>query len=232
MRFRRTEKMQEGAPGRSQHSEGSSDTIILDQKWDTGRRQPVEGGKKHRVPRIPCPPRIAVLILLAVVLLFHFYYGSAAVAARAVKASAFNDWSKMAGNCAYDFYAYKLDGQSEEDYFEEASRSYHEDISSWKELSACSRNEQDSLMTLAYGKYTVNASASRTVELSIPRLEEACSGLLDSLEAKTDFDRASISGAKKVAVNLEIKGDEDSYRYSQTVYMVRIGLLWKYLKIT
>lgn len=232
MGLRRTGKLQEDAFKKSQRSESSSGTIILNQKWDTGLRRPVEAKKMRRIPKLPCPPKAAVLILLAVVLLFHFYCGPAAIAARSVKASAFNDWSKMARNCAYDLYTYKLDGQSEEDYFEEASRKYHEDISGWRELSACSRNEQDSLMTLVYGKYTVNASASRTTALSLPRLEEACSGLLDSLEAKTDFDRDSISKAKKVTVNLEIKGEEDSDRYTETVYMVKIGLVWKYLKMT
>lgn len=231
MRSHRAGKAWENAPEMVQYGEASFDTILINQRWDTGRAaHPTAPERSRRLPRSPRFLKVAALVLLTAVLLLHARFDPTAVATRFVKASVFQDWSEMAKHTAYDLYAYELNGKSEEEYFEAASREYHEDISNWKELSVCSRNKWDDLLSLAYGSYTVKVSASRTSDLSVSRLEEACSNSLDRIEERTDFDRGSISKAKKVTVNVKIRGEDDSDRYSETVYMVKCGLFWKCLE--
>lgn len=177
---------------------------------------------------------IAILVGVALILALALsatisYFSPGAVAERYAKAQLFSDYHAMNRYCAYDLYAYKLDGDDEEDYFEDISDHYREDIYSWKDYSSYMRDSIEEQLEDYYGDYEISYEATRVKKISLRTLKKEEKSFLDKLENRVDFDPGYINGARKVTVKIKIKGEDRNHKQETSFYMVRIGLSWKVL---
>ena len=173
---------------------------------------------------------IAVVLVIAIAAGCLIYRGSPKnVAVRYVKAYEFSDYVAEHKVMAYDTYAYFLGDMSEEEYFEQCSDRYDEDIQSWKDLSDYYRTDWEEFLEDIYGEYKLSIEASRVKDMSNKRLEAEYGNFLNELETKIAFDRDDISDAKEVTVKLKIEGEDGTDRETYIVCLVKINGVWKAL---
>lgn len=173
---------------------------------------------------------IAVILVIAIAAGCLISRGSPEnIAVRYVEAMEFGNYVTMHKVMAYDTYMKILDEMSEEEYFEEISDEFKEDIQSWKDLSDYLRTTAEESLEDAYGEYKLSFDVSRVKDISIRRLEDEYESTLDSLEEELAFDRDDISDAKEVTVKGKFEGEDETDRMTYTVCMVKMNGAWKVL---
>lgn len=199
------------------------------------RRKPAtKPDSKPGVPKkLPLPAIAAAVVALIVIIVLITSLGSPKrIAKKYIDAYLYNDIVAMHKYLAYDSYASTLGDEDEEDYFEDMSDLYDEDITSWKDLAAYYHAQREEDLLDEFGEYKIEITVSRVKDLSDRALEREFEWFMDDLEDNTDFDRDDISSSKTVNLKLKIKGDEGTERGSCTVYLVKMGLSWKVLYVT
>ena len=175
---------------------------------------------------------IAIAVILVIVIVVGYLISRRSpknVASRYVEAYEFSDFVTEHKVMAYDTYAYFLGERSEEEFFEECSDNYDEDIKSWKDLSNYYRTDWEEFLEDLYGDYKLSIEVSRVKDMSTKRLETEYGDFLDELETQIAFDRDDISDAKEVTVKLKIEGEDGTDRETYLVCLVKMNGAWKVL---
>lgn len=171
----------------------------------------------------------ALIVLIAVMFGVLYYLSPSATALRYEKAYFWGDPVAKKQCLAYDYYAFVLGEDSEEEYFEDFSESYDEDIKSWRDLSRYYRSWLEEDMEDNYGDYKVSFEVTRVKDISNKTLKERNDGLLELLEGSSLFDADTIKDSKEVTIKRKISGEDDIDRVTLTVYLVKVNGLWKVL---
>ena len=206
------------------------DSEIIPEKKNDGKKAPV-------IQRLfSVQNRKKTIIILAVIMAVAIVAGCLlartspkSVAIRYAEAMLFSDYVKIHKTTAYDYYAFTLGEKSEEEYFENVSDKYKEDIESWKDMSTYFRSRSVEDLEDDYGNYKLSFDASRVKDMSLRRLEDEHEDLLDYLEEEVAFDRDDISAAKEVTVKIKLEGEDATERETWTICMVKINGAWKAL---
>ena len=135
----------------------------------------------------------------------------------------------QAGLTAYDRKARQLGYYDEDDFFEAMSDKYDENITSWGSFfKAKNKSDKETIEDLV-GKYKITTEVTRTKDISVKKLLEENSRLIEGLEAKGLIDRDDISAAKEIIVKMKVKGEDQTVRNTYDMYLVKIGGAWKVL---
>ena len=169
----------------------------------------------------------ATVVLIVAVICVLNYLSPKNVAVRFAKADWIGDPIATNRVVAYDYYAYLLEDSTEEEFFENLSDKWNEDITSWKDISKYQLNYSEEWAYEWYGKYTETYKTARIKDMSIRRLEEEHSSLLDEMEAFANFDRDDISKIKEATVKMKIEGEDDFDRITFDIILVKVGGFWK-----
>ena len=169
------------------------------------------------------------ILLIAGAIFVLVFNSPANVAERYMKAVCSSDLRTRYALAAYDAQQYAMGDQSEEEYFELMSNRFEEDIDSWSDFYKVYKRDGDDSLYDTYGDYKFSVEATRTKHISSKKLEEECANRLKNLEEKGLFDRDSISEAKEVTVKVKLAGEDETERWTATVYVVKIGRAWKVL---
>ena len=117
----------------------------------------------------------------------------------------------------------------EDDFFEAMSDKYDENITSWGSFfKAKNKSDKETIEDLV-GKYKITTEVTRTKDISVKKLLEENSRLIEGLEAKGLIDRDDISAAKGIVVKMKVKGEDQTVRNTYDMYLVKIGGAWKVL---
>lgn len=179
--------------------------------------------------RIKTISAIAAVVLLTVMFGGLHYLSPRAVALRYVNAMFWDDEVALKRCVAYDYYAYKLDGMSEEEYFAWRSDILDEDIKSWRDLSRYSVTATKEELEDEYGEYRVSSEVTRVKDISNNKMKENREHRLERLEEEVLFDADTIKDSKVVTVKRKISGEDYISRVTIEVYLVKVNGLWKAL---
>lgn len=127
---------------------------------------------------------------------------------------------------AYDYYDSLLKDEdvTAEEYFEEMSEKYDEDITSWNDLLKVKRKQLDETWLDYVGKYKISAEATKETDLSTKKLKsEVGDWLITYLESYGLIDYDTFTAGKKVIVKAKIAGEDDMERITFTVYLAKAG---------
>lgn len=173
---------------------------------------------------------VAAAILLACVLgIVAGVTGPKAVAKKAVTAMSNGDMGKVYKMYAYDYYAYMLGEDGDEDeFFERYSEMMDEDIESWKDYEKAVKEAAQEALEDEYGKYKISKEVTKVKDVSKKSLKNDNESLLEELEEVLDFDVDDIKDIKAVTVKVKIDGEDGKDTDKITVYVVKMGMFnWK-----
>ena len=134
---------------------------------------------------------------------------------------------------AYDYEAYLQEStldeyDSEDDFFEELSEMYDEEIDSWKDAYKAVLNRNKDQLEDEYGSdYKIKAKASDTVDLDEDELEEVKEDLLDWDDYIDEDEIEKIKDAKKITVDATISGEDGEDEGTVVVIVVKYDGKWK-----
>lgn len=173
----------------------------------------------------------ALALIVCVVLLIASARSPKAVAERFIAAYLKGDLAGREKLCAYDWREWIVDrnaGGGEDDFFENMSDTYDEDIASWKDYFKVFADAAEEKLSDQYGKYKIRIEATRVRDLSARKIENDYERVLEQYE---DFglDPDRISKGAEVTVKAKIDGEDDSVKHVYKVTLVKIGLSWKFL---
>lgn len=172
---------------------------------------------------------VAAVLLIAVVTGVLVYLSPSSVAKRYMDAWNWQNYPKLQRVMTYDWYAYVLDGDSEEEYFEDKSDFYDEDIASWNDLAKYNKQATIENYEDIIGDFSISMEVTRVKEMSMNRVEDEYDWILENLEKDQQFDPDEISDAKEVFVKVKVEGEDDTLRNTYAVCLVKMGGLWKAL---
>ena len=175
---------------------------------------------------------VAAAALIAAVALVFFLGSPERVAKKYMDAWMYGDVVTLHKYLAYDNYADIVGDMDEDDYFEDLSEKYDEDITSWEELAEYNYVTNDEWYSDEYGDYKIEITVSKVKDKTPRSLKKEFESVIDRLEEYTDYDHDDVSAGKVLEIKVKIKGDEDSLRTSYNLYMVKMGLSWKIFNIT
>lgn len=171
----------------------------------------------------------AAAAVIAVVICLLCRGSASSVAKRFVKAY-FGDSKTAMALTAYDWKQYEMYGyDDEEEYFEDISYYFDEEIESWNDCFKAVDDFQEENLEDTYGDYKISVEVTKTKDISVKKMLENNSSLLNTLESRGVFDRDSIKDAKVVTVKAKIKGEDGTERDTFNVYLVKAGNGWKVL---
>ena len=184
---------------------------------------------KENLPKlIAIAAAVVVVAVLLIVLIGNS--GPKAVAEKYVKACLDLDVDKMDKLSAFELKEYLLDyyyDGDEEEFFEDVSEEYDEDVTSWKELSKAYK----AYLKEEYGKYKVEVDVSKVKELSAKKLEsEVGEWLYEDLE-DFGFDADKVKSGAEATVKVKLKGEDGKENETLTIYLAKIGGSWKVLNV-
>ena len=175
----------------------------------------------------------AVLIGIAIVLIIAVIIGLNAISAGNVaekfaKAAILEDHKAMGKYAAFSVEKYCVgDYGDEEEFYEDMSDEYDEDISSWSDFCKIAREYAQEYLEDFYGDFKLTFEATKVKDMSIKKLSSECEYRIEALEERSDFDIDDYSKAKVVTVKAKIDGDDDKDKGSCDVYLVKDGITWK-----
>lgn len=142
----------------------------------------------------------------------------------------FDDMKTVVKLSAYDWQKDRLaDYKDEDDFFEEMSGKYDEDITSWRTFyKAVDRDSREDLED-ALGKYKISAEVTKNRDVSLNKWLDEYSLTLKELERSGSFDKDKVSGVKEVAVKVKLKGEDQTKRVTMDMCLVKTGGFWKVL---
>ena len=156
------------------------------------------------------------------------------VAKAFVKAELYNDIKEVKGLWVYDYEGMLKDETleeygTEEDFFEEISEEYGEDINSWNAAYAQVKKLQKEYMEERYGEnFKLSVSADEPIEMDEDELEYLIDDLEDEYEGY--IDESALKEVKEgviVPVTITIKGDNQEQEQTYGVYVIKMGKKWK-----
>lgn len=178
--------------------------------------------------------RKVLLLIIAAVVVFAtiagiilFSLSPEQIAIKYAEADFFGDYAKMNKYKAYDYCAYLMGEQDEEEFFEACSDRYEEDIYNWKDLSSVRREQKEEALSDVYGDYKITVEASRSKDMSVRKFKNENERVLMLLEDDGLFDVDDVDDVRIVTVKGKIDGEDGVDRITRDVIMVRMGLLWK-----
>ena len=175
----------------------------------------------------------AVLIGIAIVLIIAVIIGLNAISAgnvaeKVAKATILNDFKAMGKYSAYSFEQFRVgDYDDEDEFYEDKSDYYDEDISSWSDLCKVAPEYVKEDLEDYFGDFKLTVEATKVKDIPIRKLKSECEYMIDELEEMPDFDIDDYSKAKVVTVKYKIDGDDDKEKGSYDVYLVKDGITWK-----
>lgn len=172
---------------------------------------------------------IAVLVVAACIWGILSYMGPASVAERFVKAEFMENYVKLFKLSAYDAETYMIGDSSIEEYFEEISDDYDEDIQTWKDYSDYSVKSIKESLEDTFGDYKITYEVSRVKDISLKKLSSDYESFIEDLEEEGVFDFDEVTDSKIVNVKLKIKGEDETERMTYETALVKIGATWKVL---
>ncbi|MBQ3202524.1 MAG: hypothetical protein IJB36_02645 [Clostridia bacterium] len=155
------------------------------------------------------------------------------VAEKFVKAIEARDHASLFDLYACDYEAYMQDNtledyDSEEDFFEDISEMYDEEIDSWKDAYKAVLNRNKDQLEDKYGSdYKIKAKASDAVDLDEEELEEVKEDLLDWDDYIDEDEVEKIKDAKKITVDASISGEDGEDEGTVVVIVVKYDGKWK-----
>lgn len=142
----------------------------------------------------------------------------------------FDDMKTVVKLSAYDWQKDRLaDYKDEDDFFEEMSDKYDEDITSWRTFyKAVDRDNREDLED-ALGKYKISAEVTKNRDVSLNKWLDEYSLTLKELERSGSFDKDKVCGVKEVTVKVKLKGEDQTKRVTMDMCLVKTGGFWKVL---
>lgn len=199
---------------------------------NVGGEETVRMEKSVRKPSFFTKVRIQLLILLAAAVLVIIGAGITLTALRPERVAARyirimhgeNNLEKAKSYLAYDYEKIRLYKTTEEEVFSETKWLYDADVENWKEYYQAYKEFYDDAYLDEYGKWKISCEATRSKNVSLSKIKKNYD---NSFLLAIGLDLDGVREAREVTVKMKIAGEEDSKRFSYTVTMVRMGLLWK-----
>lgn len=156
------------------------------------------------------------------------------VAVDFVKAEVLEDYVSQFDLAVFDYEAMLKDNvlnnyDSEDEFFEEMSDEYDENITSWKKVFSVILKDAKEYFEDTYGDdYKLKVKATDTEELDEDEIEEVIDYLLDECDGYVDEDALeNIKEAMNVTVEVSVSGSRDDDAYTIIVTVVKIDGKWK-----
>lgn len=129
---------------------------------------------------------------------------------------------------AYDYYDYLLsDYDDEEEFFEDASDEYDEEITSWRDYYKAESEDSKDRLDDYYGSYKFTIEVTKEKNMSLKKWEDEYEWEIENYEDADCFDRDAVKAVKMVTVKIKIKGEDGSDSYTAEMCVVKMGLSWK-----
>lgn len=173
---------------------------------------------------------LAVVVLAGAVAGTFTYFAPSSVAERFCKAY-WLDERAVTRMMAYDRNnerISKFDGD-EEVFFERNSDYYETEIQSWADYYKAVDTDAKEHLSDDYGHFRIKAEATKVRDISVKKVIDDNARFLASLEKHGSFDRDTIKAAKEITVKVKIVGEDETYRDTFQVTLVKIGAQWKVL---
>ncbi len=167
---------------------------------------------------------LGVIVVIGVVCGVISYNSPASVARRYVKARYEYDYKIVDSTLVGGKY-YWFGDEDEQEWLEEQSNWYDEDILSMSDYYNYMKTERDDTLYDEYGEYKITTRVSKEKDVRVGKLldNEVIAETLDML----DIDEGRVKAAKLVTVKLHVVGEDDSDRATVEAWLAKIGLAWK-----
>lgn len=198
------------------------------EKVDTGRRilTGIQNAfSPERWKKLAIIVTAVVLVIAAAVVLLG--RSNPASVARRYAIALFDDMKTVVKLSAYDWQKDRLaDYKDEDDFFEEMSDEYDEDISTWRSFYKAVDKKIREGFEDTQGKYKISAEVSKNRNVSLNKWLDDYSSTLKNLEKTGSFDKDKVSEAKEVTVKVKLKGEDSTKRVTADMCLVKSGGSW------
>ena len=172
---------------------------------------------------------VAAVLFITVAVTALCQLSPSSIAKRYMDALYWGNYPKQQRVMAYDYYAYLLDGDSEEEFFEDRSDHYEEDITSWNDYAKYNKQATIEDYEDWIGDFNISMEVTRVKEMSLHRLESEYDWELENLEEAQLLYLDDITDAKEVFIKVKVEGEDDTIRETYSVCVVKINGMWKVL---